>query len=116
MLNGELNEAGQIADAELLHQMAPVGLYCLGGQEEKLCDTGVRVALDQELKYFPFTRAEARQRLVHLLRLMLSHIVSDNHFGNLVAEKGLAVVNCANSLNYIDTRGFLQDVATASGL
>src|SRR5690242_12495273 len=62
MLDGELDQARNVADLELLHQPAAIGLDGLRRQRQHLRDLRAGTAFDDQLQDFPLALAEALQR------------------------------------------------------
>ncbi len=52
MTDAELDETGEIADIQFLHQAATVGIHCLGGDAEDLGYLCARFALNDKLQDF----------------------------------------------------------------
>lgn len=52
MLDAELDETDEIADVQLLHQAAAVGIHCLGGDAQDLGYLCARFTLNYKLQDF----------------------------------------------------------------
>ena len=70
MLNGKFYKTGEIVNAQFLHEMTTIGLNGFLRQEEKLGYLCVRFSFYEELQDFPFTGAEAGERIIVFLILV----------------------------------------------
>ena len=116
VLDGELDETGEIADTQLMHQASAISLDSLDGEREGVGDLCARFALDDELQDFPFAWAEARQRAVCFGGLALAHVVVDQPIRYFLALVAVTSVNGANGIDYFDASRFFQQVAACPGL
>src|SRR5688572_6267159 len=61
--NGELDEGGQVLEAELGHEPAAIGVDALRREAEAQRHLAARIALDDELQYLQLARAQTLERV-----------------------------------------------------
>ena len=113
VLDGELDQAGQVAQAKLLHQPGAVRFHTLGREREQLGDLRAGFALCHQLQDFPLARAE----LIEGMRCGgVADVIVDHRLGDFRAQVAVSRVNGADGLYHFHPGRFLEQVALRPGL
>src|SRR5690242_3273641 len=110
--DGELDQARQILDFELLHHAASIGIDALGRQAQALGDLRARPALDDELQHLALARAQALDRIV---LAALAEVALELLAVDFLAEVARAGAQRAHRAHHLAAGRLLDDVATRAG-
>src|SRR6267142_3403754 len=94
--DGVADETGDLVDAELDHEVAPVGLRCLLGDSQNLGNLLRRLALGDELQDLPLSDGEKV-----LWKPCLPAIGPDDHVGDRRAHIELPAADVPNRLHEV---------------
>ena len=100
--DGEPDKTREIADAQLLHDAAAVGLNRLRRKREPAGNLCARSALDDELKDFPLAWPQARQGTAPFREFALAHIVVNHFVRDSMAQIAMTGVDSADGVNYLN--------------
>lgn len=103
MPNGKFYQAGEVADAQLLHQPAAVGFYGLGGKIKDLCNFSTGLALNNQLEDFPLTGTELLKLAPCRGGLSLANIIVNDRLCNALTQVTLPFIDGTDSFNHLLT-------------
>src|SRR6266850_3524579 len=109
VLNRELDQSGQIVNAELLLDAAPVRVHGLGREGKCVGDLRARTALDHQLKDIALPVGQALERT---RGTVLADVVADERCGDLGAQIALAFADGSNRVDELQSRSFPGKVAS----